>query len=500
MHDSTPTARAAFALPVLALAVVALIGCAEGEPSLVEGGDLDPSADVTLPPIDAPDRSMPPDPADLATDTDGLTDAELDAAPDASGPIGPCVPADEICNQRDDDCDTSIDEGAVCCRLNPELCNGRDDDCDNAIDEGAECCEGGEVELCNGADDDCDGAVDEADVCCVAETCNGIDDDCDEAIDEGTACCVAAPELCNGADDDCDEAIDEANACCQPSPELCNGADDDCDGQADEGNACCAAETCNGIDDDCDGRADEGRVCGLFVQDACRVFIAWADSRRGPAGASATWGGCPAQNTYRQNAVHCAGTTYDGDFAVIDVDGNVDETDQFAFSLTCRDTGDAALSTWVQSRCALFMGYADNNRAPTDVQSFAGCPPGLAGRVGDLSCTSTGYDGRFRALNTQGDVDENDDFAFAWQCQDDPARPGLAASMTAQVEVFVGWADEDAGPAHGSPTWGGCPAASRSYVGNLRCVGTRGDGRFNRLDLNGDVNGDDMFGIAIRAR
>ncbi|MCB9553299.1 MAG: hypothetical protein H6705_15750 [Myxococcales bacterium] len=450
----------------VAVASLLLASCAEIQPPLADGG-LDAALDLALPPLDAPDQDItPPDPDDAAPAADAEADIE---------PIGPCVPTDEICNQRDDDCDLAVDEGAVCCRMNAEQCNGRDDDCDGAVDEGAGCCVGDEVETCNALDDDCDGAVDEGDVCCGVEVCNGQDDDCDGVADEGDACCA-------------------------PVDEICDGADQDCDGAIDEGGVCCAPEGCNGQDDDCDGAVDEASVCGLFVQQSCRLFLAWADSRRGPAGASPVWGGCPAQDVYRLNAVHCVGTRYDGNFAVLDVDGDVDETDQFAFSLTCRDTGDPALSAWVQSHCALYLGYADNNRAPGDVDVFGACPPAIQGRSGSLSCTSTGYDGLFRALNTEGDVDDNDDLAIAWKCSEDPARPGLAAVMQSQVEVFLGWADEDRGPANGSPGWAGCPAVSRSYIGDTRCVGTRGDGRFNRLDLGGDVNGDDMFGVALRAR
>jgi streptogramin lyase len=88
------------------------------------------------------------------------------------------------------------------------------------------------LEVCDGDDNDCDGRVDvSASGCSVcdraAETCDGVDNNCDGQIDEGlrNACGVClsavAPEETGGA-------------------AFCDGLDNDCDGQIDEGllNAC----------------------------------------------------------------------------------------------------------------------------------------------------------------------------------------------------------------------------------------------------------------------
>jgi hypothetical protein len=231
------------------------------------------------------------------------------------------VPADETCNDRDDDCDGATDEGvADCCdpgeqvvcgrnqgrcreghqvcgpdrafgacdAAGPvdEACNGEDDDCDGIVDNGVlnacGACGPVPVEVCNRADDDCDGLLDEdvRNACGTcgdvpAEVCDGVDDDCDGVVDDGVlnACGACGPvpaEVCNGRDDDCDGTTDEGvlNACggCgEVGAEVCDGIDNDCDGTIDEGllNACgqCGdvpVEICDGVDNDCDRQVDEG--------------------------------------------------------------------------------------------------------------------------------------------------------------------------------------------------------------------------------------------------
>jgi hypothetical protein len=236
------------------------------------------------------------------------------------------APAEELCDDLDNDCDGSADEGVpdccepgeqlVCgvnqgrcreghqnCRADrsygpcdavgpePEACNAEDDDCNGIVDDGVlnACGQCGAVpmEVCNGLDDDCDGNVDEdvRNACgeCGAvpiEICDGQDNDCDGQTDEGVQnacgeCGPVAAEVCDGQDNDCDGQTDEGvlNACggCGPvGVEMCDGIDNNCDGRTDEGllNACgqCGPlppEVCDGTDNDCDGDTDEG------VQNAC---------------------------------------------------------------------------------------------------------------------------------------------------------------------------------------------------------------------------------------
>ena len=263
----------------------------------------------------------------------------------------------ESCNDLDDDCDTLVDEdfpnkGMVCddgglgiCRgtgvrvcnaagngtecqiTNPgqpattEVCNNLDDDCDGSIDEGA-CVGCGDVELCNGLDDDCDMLVDEGLVrdCgtdvgeCVrgtetcelgawvgctavggsAETCDGLDNDCDGVVDGFSRSCSNLPggnpntgpcqpgiqvcppggsgtwgacvgeigptdETCDTIDNDCDVLVDEdtggadCSSSCGVGQTVCVNGVLECEGSVGGG-----PEVCNNFDDDCDGVVDNG--------------------------------------------------------------------------------------------------------------------------------------------------------------------------------------------------------------------------------------------------
>ncbi|MFM9985708.1 MAG: MopE-related protein, partial [Flavobacteriales bacterium] len=193
----------------------------------------------------------------------------------------------EVCNNVDDDCDNSIDEGfdadgdgfTTCegdCNDNNalaypgafELCNGVDDDCDNGIDEGYDL-DGDGYTVCAGDCNDNNSSAYPG----APEICNGIDDDCDNSIDEGydtdgdgyTSCSgdcndnnanvhPGATEICNNIDDDCDNSIDEGFDTDGDGYTTCNG---DCD----DNNSSLfpeANEICNNIDDDCDNLIDEG--------------------------------------------------------------------------------------------------------------------------------------------------------------------------------------------------------------------------------------------------
>jgi len=283
--------------------------------------------------VGAADRCVPVDAgprADLGDDAGPLDGALPDAAPsDASADdagatdlgVDACVPADEVCNGRDDDCDGEMDEGL------PLLASYADGDGDGFGDDAtaAMACDVRTGRVTVGGD--CDDTRSDANPDAV-EVCNELDDDCDLGIDEGvstawyrdadgdgrgapgseTAACEA-PAGYVGNDVDCN---DDAPSVYGGAPELCNGMDDDCDLMPDETFACvggstqpcmtscgstgvnactasCAlppasacvppAEACNRVDDDCDGLIDEtsalawGTSTDLAQPGATRVQI-----------------------------------------------------------------------------------------------------------------------------------------------------------------------------------------------------------------------------------
>jgi len=194
-----------------------------------------------------------------------FADIDGDGYGDIDSPIFSCLPPFGYVNNNDDCNDTSID-------INPdaaETCNLIDDNCDGSIDEG--------VLLIFYADGDADGFGDATsfELACIEPTgfvTNNTDcNDADDAIYPG------AIEICNNIDDDCDANIDDG----LPFITYFIDQDEDgfgdaltseitCDGppfgyisdstDCDDNNALVypgATEFINGVDDDCNGIIDD---------------------------------------------------------------------------------------------------------------------------------------------------------------------------------------------------------------------------------------------------
>jgi hypothetical protein len=260
---------------------------------------------------------------------------------DANGQFGPCneqqLPSAELCDGADNDCDGAIDNaiagtdqactagiglceragvtvcdaerGQVICDATPgepadELCNNEDDNCDGRIDDGTGvgepcfagvgiCAAQGRLVCDDAGGTTCDAAVGQPQ----QERCNALDDDCDGVVDNGLqlgeACAVGAGNCAREGVWICHE--DTTTVCSVqpgvPSDEACDGEDNDCDGMVDEDNpggggecgtgepGVCATglqvcragafacvqqeqpgeEICDGLDNDCNGATDEGR-------------------------------------------------------------------------------------------------------------------------------------------------------------------------------------------------------------------------------------------------
>jgi hypothetical protein len=296
------------------------------------------------------------------SDGDGFGDA-LATVTECSSPVGyvtnddDCDDADatvfpgatEVCNDKDDDCDGTVDEGVTTtyyadtdqdgfgdANATTQACSvpqgyvTNDDDCDDsdpAIHPGA-------TEVCNGKDDDCDGAVDEGvkttfyadtdqdgfgnanatiEACSAPQGYVNNDDDCD---DSNAAIHPGATEVCNGKDDDCDGTVDEGvtvtyytdtdqdgygnsavatQACSAPAGFVAVAGDcNDSNASVNPG----ATEACNGIDDDCDGIIDDGVL---------QTFYADTD-QDGFGNPNNTTQACSAPSGYVSNNTDCDDT------------------------------------------------------------------------------------------------------------------------------------------------------------------------------------------------
>ncbi|MDP4717108.1 MAG: putative metal-binding motif-containing protein, partial [Flavobacteriales bacterium] len=318
--------------------------------------------------------------------------------------------AAEVCNNLDDNCNTSIDEGLLfityyadldgdgagnlvnttiacaqpngyvtnptdCNDSNPtiypsasETCNGTDDNCNTSIDEG--------VQNVFYLDSDSDffgnaafpilsctnpvGYVSNNSDCNDAnnfvypnanEICNGIDDDCDTFIDEG----VQIAYYADADNDGFGNALSSILACSPPAGYVINATD------CNDNNANIrpgVVELCNNIDDNCNTLIDEGVL---------NTYYADSDSD-GFGDINATTSGCIAPAGYVSNFNDCndsSSNVYPGATEVCNqidenCNGAVDEGVQNLYFLDADGDTFGSNSQNIYA-CTLPAGYVTND-------------------------------------------------------------------------------------------------------------------------------------------
>jgi len=334
--------------------------------------------------------------------------------------MGETTPESEQCNEKDDNCDGSTDEGCSCDydTTSEGVCSG------GTIGAQGNCKKPNDYQAdetkCGGKDNDCDGVTDEDCYCSYEGRSTGV---CSNGtIDASDGSCTQPgdyedPESsCDSKDNDCDGATDgsDSDLICSCTPNetescytgrsgtegegMCDSGTKKCKNDSTWGT--CKNETtpgaeggggnCEGKDNDCDGYTDEGCPCNYQTTSAGVC----ANQIRG------SMGKCPKPNGYKTSESNCS------DALDNDCDGSEDCGDSDCDGKACGMGTGAGCQNQTCIETACNDGDDNDQDSATDCADGdcrgASCGSGSGAECSSGSCTELRCgDG----INNDGDTD-----------------------------------------------------------------------------------------------
>jgi hypothetical protein len=235
----------------------------------------------------------------------------------------------EICNNLDDNCNGSIDDGVVFTTYYLDADGDSYGDAGNSLSS----CTPVSGYVTNSTDcDDGNAAINPS----AAEICNYVDDNCNGTIDDGLQTVYYA----DADGDNYGDAGNSVSSCTPVSGYVTNSAD--CDDSNPDVNPA-ATEICNGLDDNCINGIDDGLVFTTYYADA-------DGDNYGDANNSIS--NCETVNGYILDNTDCDDTNADVNPGAVEISNNgIDDdcdgdVDEFGVGVSAISTGPSSLTVF----------------------------------------------------------------------------------------------------------------------------------------------------------